>query len=220
MYILFDFIAFLGLIFTPIVFLLWVVLRIRKKPSASRWLRLVGVSLLTTILCFVIGVNITPESVVTSTADSDIRADSIPVESIEESPAQTEIEGTTPPEQPQQTEKSLSEEATSSESIDTSVTFADIYTEVKRNKLSAEDLYDGNRYEITAKVNGMETGGLFNLTGGATLTMETQVGDTIVFFTAEFEKEQEDSLKQISVGDTITFIGTCYGANFTDCELQ
>lgn len=220
MYILFDFIAFLGLIFTPIVFLLWVVLRIRKKPSASRWLRLVGVSLLTTILCFVIGVNITPESVVTSTADSDIRADSTPVESIEESPAQTEIEGTTPPEQPQQTEESPSEEATSSESIDTSVTFADIYTEVKRNKLSAEDLYDGNRYEITAKVNGMETGGLFNLTGGATLTMGTQVGDTIVFFTAEFEKEQEDSLKQISVGDTITFIGTCYGANFTDCELQ
>lgn len=220
MYILFDFIAFLGLIFTPIVFLLWVVLRIRKKPSASRWLRLVGVSLLTTILCFVIGVNITPESVVTSTADSDIRADSTPVESIEELPDQTEIEGTTPPEQPQQTEESPSEEATSSESIDTSVTFADIYTEVKRNKLSAEDLYDGNRYEITAKVNGMETGGLFNLTGGATLTMETQVGDTIVFFTAEFEKEQEDSLKQISVGDTITFIGTCYGANFTDCELQ
>lgn len=220
MYILFDFIAFLGLIFTPIVFLLWVVLRIRKKPSASRWLRLVGVSLLTTILCFVIGVNITPESVVTSTADSDIRADSTPVESIEELPDQTEIEGTTPPEQPQQTEESPSEEATSSESIDTSVTFADIYTEVKRNKLSAEDLYDSNRYEITAKVNGMETGGLFNLTGGATLTMETQVGDTIVFFTAEFEKEQEDSLKQISVGDTITFIGTCYGANFTDCELQ
>ena len=81
-------------------------------------------------------------------------------------------------------------------------------------------LGDGNRYEITAKVNGMETGGLFNLTGGATLTMETQVGDTIVFFTAEFEKEQEDGLKLISVGDTITFIGTCYGANFTDCELQ
>lgn len=42
MYILFDFIAFLGLIFTPIVFLLWIVLRIRKKPSASRWLRMVG----------------------------------------------------------------------------------------------------------------------------------------------------------------------------------
>ena len=220
MYILFDFVAFLGLIFTPIVFLLWIVLRIRKKPSASRWLRIVGVSLLTTILCFVIGVNITPESVVTSTADSDIRADSTPVESIEESPVQTEIEGTTPPEQTQQTEETPSEEATSSESIDTSVTFADIYTEVKRNKLSAEDLYDGNRYEITAKVNGMETGGLFNLTGGATLTMETKVGNTIVFFTAEFEKEQEDSLKQISVGDTITFIGTCYGANFTDCELQ
>ena len=138
-------------------------------------------SLLTTILCFVIGVNITPESVVTSTADSDIRADSTPVESIEESPVQTEIEGTTPPEQPRQTEETPSEEATSSESIDTSVTFADIYTEVKRNKLSAEDLYDGNRYEITAKVNGMETGGLFNLTGGATLTMATQVGDCLLY---------------------------------------
>lgn len=108
----------------------------------------------------------------------------------------------------------------SSEKVDSSVTFAEIYREFKRNELNAKDLYNGNRYMITAKVNGMATGGLLNLTGGATLTMELQVDNTVVFFTAEFEKEQEENLKQISVCDTITFIGTCYGGSFTDCELQ
>ena len=50
--------------------------------------------------------------------------------------------------------------------------------------------------------------------------MEKRVDNTIVFFTAEFEKEQEEVLKELSVGDTITFIGTCYGGNFTNCELK
>lgn len=107
-----------------------------------------------------------------------------------------------------------------SDTIDTSVSFADIYREFKRNELNAKDLYNGKRYEITAKINGISTSGLLNLTGGATLTMEQQVDSTIVFFTAEFEKEQEEVLKELSVGDTITFIGTCYGGNFTDCEID
>lgn len=107
-----------------------------------------------------------------------------------------------------------------SDTIDTSVAFADIYREFKRNELNAKDLYNGKRYEITAKINGISSSGLLNLTGGATLTMEQQVDSTIVFFTAEFEKEQEEVLKELSVGDTITFIGTCYGGNFTDCEID
>jgi len=104
--------------------------------------------------------------------------------------------------------------------IDTSVTFSDIYNEYKSNELRAKELYQGNRYQITAKINKIKTGGLFNLTGGATLTMEYKCDNTIVFFYAEFEREQEDELKQVSVGDTITFTGVCYGGNFTDCEMQ
>ena len=87
-------------------------------------------------------------------------------------------------------------------------------------ELRADDVYQYNRYRITAKVNGMETGGLLNLTGGATLTMEKQVDSTIVFFIAEFEKDQEDALKTISVGDTITFEGECLSAGtWENCEL-
>lgn len=123
-----------------------------------------------------------------------------------------------PPETETKVDESTTEETT--ESIDISVTYDEIYREFKRNELNAKDLYNNNRYQITAKINGMETGGLLNLTGGATLTMEYKVDNTIVFFLAEFEKEQEESLKQISVGDTITFIGTCYDGTFSDCELQ
>ena len=107
-----------------------------------------------------------------------------------------------------------------SETVDLSVTYDDIYLAYEENELVANDLYRYNRYRITAKINGMATGGLLNLTGGATLTMEKRVGNTIVFFYAEFEKEQEEALKQVKVGDTITFDGKCVGkGGFVDCEI-
>lgn len=100
------------------------------------------------------------------------------------------------------------------------VTFDEIYKAYKENELRADDKYQYNRYRITAKINGMSTGGLFNLTGGATLTMEKRVGNTIVFFYAEFEKDQEEALKKVNVGDTITFEGECLNAgSWSDCEI-
>ena len=42
----------------------------------------------------------------------------------------------------------------------------------------------------------------------------------IVFFYAEFEKEQEEALKKVKVGDAITFDGKCVGkGGFVDCEI-
>lgn len=100
------------------------------------------------------------------------------------------------------------------------VGFDEIYRTYKENELRADDTYQHNRYRITAKINGMETGGLFNMTGGATLTMEKKVGNTIVFFYAEFEKEQEENLKTVNVGDTITFEGECLSAgSWIECEI-
>lgn len=100
------------------------------------------------------------------------------------------------------------------------VTFDEIYKAYKENELRADDKYQYNRYRITAKINGMATGGLLNLFGGATLTMEKRVGDTIVFFYAEFEAEQEEALKEVNVGDTITFDGECLSAgSWVECEI-
>lgn len=111
-------------------------------------------------------------------------------------------------------------EKVETEDSSTVVTYDEIYCAYKENELRADDTYKNNRYQITAKVNGISTGGLFNLTGGATLTMEKQVGDTIVFFYAEFENEQEEALKTINVGDTITFEGECLSAgSWIECEL-
>lgn len=101
------------------------------------------------------------------------------------------------------------------------ISFDEIYQAYKENELRADDTYKNNRYLITAEINGMCNDGLFNLTGGATLTMQTKVGNTIVFFYAEFEKEQEVALKNIKVGDTITFEGECLSAGtWVDCELE
>lgn len=60
---------------------------------------------------------------------------------------------------------------------------------------------------------------MLNLDGGATLTMETKVDNTTVFFLASFGKEQKEPLKKISVGDTISFIGVCKDGSFDKCEL-
>lgn len=111
-------------------------------------------------------------------------------------------------------------ETTEPEKVDTSTTYEEIYRAYKANELRADDTYKNNRYRVTAKINGMATGGLFNLTGGATLTMEIRIDNTIVFFYAEFEKEQEEALKTVNVGDTITFEGECLSAGtWVECEL-
>lgn len=122
----------------------------------------------------------------------------------------------------QETESSESKKPEpTTEPVDTSVTYDDIYNAYKENELLANDKYRYNRYRVTATIDGMNTGGLLNLTGGATLTMETRVGNTLVYFYAEFEKDQEEALKTVKVGDTITFEGKCIGrGGFTDCELK
>lgn len=100
------------------------------------------------------------------------------------------------------------------------VTFDEIYRAYKDNELVADDLYQYNRYRVTAEVSDISSSGILNLFGGATLTMKTRVDNTIVFFIAEFEKEQEEALKTIKVGDTITFEGECLSAGtWSDCEL-
>ena len=116
---------------------------------------------------------------------------------------------------------SKSENQTAEESSEVgTATFDEIYYAYKENELVADDLYQYNRYRVTAKINGMTNDGLFNMTGGAMLTMETKVDNTIVFFYAEFEKEQEENLKSVKVGDTITFEGKCLDAgNWKECEL-
>lgn len=98
--------------------------------------------------------------------------------------------------------------------------FEEIYRAYKENELRADEQYKNNRYRVTAKVNSMTSDGLFNLTGGATLTMEARVDSTIVVFYAEFESDQEDALKAINVGDTITFVGECLSAGtWVECEI-
>ena len=112
------------------------------------------------------------------------------------------------------------EQAPAKEDQYTPASFEEIYQAYEDNELVADDLYKGRRYEVTATINGMETGGLMNMTGGATLTMEKKIGNTIVVFLAEFERDQEEALKNIKVGDEITVEGTCYSAgSWSDCEL-
>ncbi len=145
------------------------------------------------------------------------RCDKKDVKVIEKLPKSTEIN---PPEENTEPIETTEPPITEPAPNEPDVTFEDIYKAYKSNELVADDLYKGNRYQVTATINGMSTGGLFNLTGGATLTMQTNVEGTIVFFYAEFEKDQEEALKQVAVGDTITFEGECLSHGmWSECEI-
>jgi hypothetical protein len=216
-------VAIFGVLSIPvgfIAFIVMIVLAATKNRQWKRWLITWLSSIAVFIICFSIDL------------PSDNESDYVSVESIETSIVESHTfkesqplteESTVTTTKPDTETTSITTEQTITEQtedlIDTSVTFADIYRDREANKLVADEKYNGNRYRITAKINGMSTGGLLNLTGGATLTMEVKVDNTIVFFLAEFEREQEDALKKIVVGDTITFDGVCYGGSFTDCEM-
>lgn len=111
---------------------------------------------------------------------------------------------------------------TMTDTTQASASFEEIYNEYKLNEVRADEKYKGNRYIITAKVNGINNGGgLLNFDDDINLTMEKRVGNTIVFFYASFDKSQKDSLININVGDEITFEGTCYSAgSWDDCVLK
>ena len=118
------------------------------------------------------------------------------------------------------TMSSQQEQNSQTNEVITDVSFDEIYLAYEENELRADDTYKNNRYRITAEIDGMTNDGVNNLTGGATLTMKKEIGNTIVFFYAEFEKEQEEKLKEVNVGDTITFDGKCLSAGtWTECEI-
>lgn len=48
-------------------------------------------------------------------------------------------------------------QGTVDDGVDTSVTFADIYREFKRNELNAKDLYNGNRYGFRGERSAFQT---------------------------------------------------------------
>ena len=110
---------------------------------------------------------------------------------------------------------------TSTIDVNRDVSFAEIYKSFEMNSINAEDVYNDKYFVITAKINGMKTGGFLGLEKNVTtLTMEIQVENTIVFFLAKFDAKQREALKSVAVGDEISFIGKCDNGNFYDCILE
>lgn len=106
------------------------------------------------------------------------------------------------------------------EPVNLSVTYDEIYLAYKENEIAAKDKYQHKRYRITAKIDDIQSNGLFGLGKGADLLVERRVGNTIVYFGAYFEKDQRESIKKVKVGDTITFDGRCVSAGtFSECKI-
>ena len=100
--------------------------------------------------------------------------------------------------------------------------FSECYYAYKSNELRADDTYKGNRYSLTAQVLSIHNtdDSLLYWDDEVIVQFEIAVDDIIAVGEALFEKEQAEALKEINVGDTITFIGECRSAGaWIDCEL-
>ncbi|MBQ8766547.1 MAG: hypothetical protein IJZ16_07060 [Clostridia bacterium] len=101
------------------------------------------------------------------------------------------------------------------------ITFEEIYTDYQRNELAADDKYKGNRYKITGTIQTVNDGGLNGLFGELSVTVIAYANGTQCFLWCTFDEEtQRDALTKVSMGDTITFEGTCESwGNWHDCEI-
>lgn len=119
-----------------------------------------------------------------------------------------------------QTSKEMASSQQEAEVLDAD--FGEIYDAYKKNELAAADTYEGNRYKITCEVYAIGDGGLNGILGNISVSASIDYrGTQCVLFCSFDKKTQRESLKEISMGDTITFIGTCCGwGTWEDCELQ
>lgn len=206
-YIVFS-LSFLTAIVT---FIVWLISKLRKKESAAKLKRILLISTSTFLICTILGVIFTPSS--------ELKSQKNTAKKVEQNKSKSKSTAKQNPSKPKKQKQSKPKPKPKKKTTK-KITFADIYRGYQRNELLAKERYGGKRYKITAKINGISAGRWLGLFGGANLTMETKVDNTIVFFIAEFDKDQEKALKRVSVGDTITFVGTCYGGSFSDCELK
>ena len=223
------FLVIVSIIATPILLLVSLIKWIRKKPVKKILLSALF-SFCTIFVCSFIGaLSMMPDSSNNANFEDDVISQQEDDRQNEEQNICEHLWVETSREEPTEEEQGISYQKCEVcgetrrwfiPKIEHVVTFDEIYREYKSNELRADDKYKNNRYEITATINEMATGGLLNWSGGATLTMETTVDNTIVFFYASFEKEQEEALKSIDVGDEITFEGECLSAGtWIECEL-
>ena len=223
------FLVIVSIIATPILLLVSLIKWIRKKPVKKILLSALFSFCMIFVCSFIGALSMMPDSSNNANFEDDVISQQKDDRQNEEENICEHLWVETSREEPTEEEQGISYQKCEVcgetrrwfiPKIEHVVTFDEIYREYKSNELRADDKYKNNRYEITATINGMATGGLLNWSGGATLTMETTVDNTIVFFYASFEKEQEEALKSIDVGDEITFEGECLSAGtWIECEL-
>lgn len=115
--------------------------------------------------------------------------------------------------------KSKQPESETEPKIITDVSFDQIYQDYDQNELAAKDKYSGNWYQITAEINNIYQGNLIELFSPK-MTLVRKVGNTYVYFHAVFDKDDEEAIKQLKTGETITFTGKCSSdAYWEQCRL-
>lgn len=106
--------------------------------------------------------------------------------------------------------------------LEHTVPFKEIFYAYQNNELNADDLYKGNRYAITCTIYAIGDGGLNGLFGDISVSAYTYVdGKQCILWCTFDEKTQRQGIAAISMGDTITFEGTCLSwGNWSNCERR
>lgn len=91
----------------------------------------------------------------------------------------------------------------------------------EENEISAKETYAGKHFVIAGQVNKISSGGnLAHITTNPVITVFVKDGaDTLIVY-AEFSKDDEDQLQNLSAGDDILIAAKCSNwGNWEDCVL-
>ena len=91
----------------------------------------------------------------------------------------------------------------------------------EENEINAEETYAGKHFVIAGQVNKISSGGnLAHITTNPVITVFVKDGaDTLIVY-AEFSKDDEEQLQNLSAGDDILIAAKCSNwGNWKDCVL-
>lgn len=98
--------------------------------------------------------------------------------------------------------------------------FATMINEYRSNEIRAKEIYENNRYEISAKIVSIERAGLREAYSGYNVNMTIDLDDEEFSICANFQGDFKEDIMKLNIGDTLTFTGECVSPSlWYDCTI-
>lgn len=98
--------------------------------------------------------------------------------------------------------------------------FEAMINEYRSNEIRAKEIYQDNRYEISAEIVSIEKAGLREAFIGYNVNMTVDLDDEEFSICANFSGDFKEDIMKLNTGDTLTFTGECVSPSlWYDCTI-